>query len=257
MITTSETTKAITAALLQFQGHVSGVKRDAKNPHFRSNYATLENVIDTARPVLQEFGVMFMQAPGAIVDGALEVTTRLSHAESGEWIQSTMHMPLGKRDPQGAGSATTYGLRYSLMAMLGLPPTDDDGEAAMERPTGTPNTVTGRSEPPRKANGKPEKGWREDGTRTAYALKTEQPGMWAEFDRELMECQTVGELTKLALDWSLKAETDKWPFEWRNLAKEEINKWKEVLLNSAPDDDVFPGDLPANGNFQHPLMAGE
>jgi hypothetical protein len=146
MFQTSESTKAITAALLQFQGHVSGVKRDAKNPHFRSNYATLENVIDTARPVLQECGVAFVQAPGAIVDGALEVTTRLTHAESGEWVQSTMHMPLGKRDPQGAGSATTYALRYSLMAMLGLPPTDDDGEAAMERTpvngNKTPSAIT-------------------------------------------------------------------------------------------------------------------
>jgi hypothetical protein len=49
-----------------------------------------------------------------------------------------------KRDPQGVGSAITYGLRYALMAVLGVPPTDDDdGEAAMpsrqiERPAERP-----------------------------------------------------------------------------------------------------------------------
>ena len=55
------------------------------------------------------------------------------HAESGEWIEGTGEIPLGKKDPQGAGSAQTYAQRYHLMAMLGLPPTDDDGESAMER----------------------------------------------------------------------------------------------------------------------------
>lgn len=115
-----------------------------------------------------------------------------------------------------------------------------------------------KSEPPRKPNGLPEKGWREDGTRTAFAMKKEQPEMWTEFDRELLECRTGGQLTKMALDWSLKAEKEKWPHDWRELAKEEINKRRIVLLNSAPDDDVFPGDMPANSNsYVNNVLAGE
>ena len=42
-------------------------------------------------------------------------------------------MPIAKLDPQGVGSATTYGLRYSLMASLGLPPLDDDAEATRQQ----------------------------------------------------------------------------------------------------------------------------
>ncbi len=243
MIETSQSIKAISAALLLFQGHVSGVKRDAKNPHFRSNYATLENVIDTARPVLQECGVMFTQAPGAIVDGSLEVTTRLTHPESGEWIQSAMHMPLGKRDPQGAGSALTYALRYSLMAMLGLPPTDDDGEAAMVR-----------DEPPKRQVGINPK----TGMATANALKKDDgPDNWGSFQRELTECNSVTMLTKLAMGWSAISERDKWPASWRELAKEEINKRRDVVLNGLPDDDVFPGDRPSNGKFVSTIQTGE
>lgn len=132
-IETSESIKAIMPAILAFQGETEGVKRDAANPHFKSRYASLEAVIDYARPVLQRHGLVFIQAPGRIIDGALEVTTRIVHAESGEWQESTMHIPLGKKDPQGAGSALTYAQRYSLMAALGLPPTDDDGEAAIDR----------------------------------------------------------------------------------------------------------------------------
>lgn len=133
MITTSPSIVALSAALLKFQSEATGVSKDGKNPHFRSKYATLENVIDTARPVLQAAGLVFIQGLGAVNDNTVEVTTRLIHAESGEWMESTLQMPLGKRDPQGTGSACTYGLRYSLMAMLGMPPSDDDAEGSHER----------------------------------------------------------------------------------------------------------------------------
>lgn len=133
MIEHSENITTIAAALLAAQAKMGGAKRDARNPHFKSTYATLETVIETAKPALQAQGIAFLQAPGQLVDGALEVTTMLIHGESGQWVRSTLHVPLQKRDPQGVGSAITYACRYSLMAMLGIPATDDDGEGAMER----------------------------------------------------------------------------------------------------------------------------
>lgn len=146
MITTSQSIIALSAALLKFQSEATGVYRDGKNPHFKSKYATLENVIDTARPVLQSAGLVFIQGLGAVNDNTVEVTTRLIHAESGEWMESTLQMPLGKRDPQGTGSACTYGLRYSLMAMLGMPPSDDDAESATNRNTPQQNNQSQHSQ---------------------------------------------------------------------------------------------------------------
>lgn len=125
--------KTIDEALFALQGLLRGVKKDSKNPHFKSNYASLEQVTDTIRPHMQELGLYWLQMPGKIVDGAIEVTTRITHAESGAKIEFTMEMPLAKRDPQGAGSSLTYAMRYSLMAALGLPPTDDDAETAIDR----------------------------------------------------------------------------------------------------------------------------
>jgi hypothetical protein len=50
---------------------------------------------------------------------------------SGEWISGEMFLPLAKGDPQGVGSAITYGRRYGLMAILGMvADDDDDGNAA-------------------------------------------------------------------------------------------------------------------------------
>jgi hypothetical protein len=116
------------------------------------------------------------------------------------------------------------------MAMLGLPPTDDDGEAATvrepaKRQVGI-NSTTGMA--------------------TAHSLKKDKgPDNWDAFQRELLECETVNSLAKLAMGWSTIAERDKWPGQWRDLAREEINKRRELLINGAPDDDVFPGDRPS------------
>lgn len=131
MIEHSTSIVAISSALLTFQGAVDGVERDRTNPHFKSRYATLEAVRDTAVPELQKVGIVYMQSPGAVVDGNMSFTTLLVHAESGEWMKFTGDIPLGKKDPQGAGSAITYMSRYSLMAALGLPAVDDDGNDAM------------------------------------------------------------------------------------------------------------------------------
>ncbi len=54
---------------------------------------------------------------------------------SGEWIEDTLAVPVGKADAQGMGSAATYGRRYALAAALGIAQVDDDGNAASDRPT--------------------------------------------------------------------------------------------------------------------------
>jgi hypothetical protein len=132
MIEHSSEVAKLFAAIHAAQGVMTGVAKDSVNPHFKNRYASLENVIEAAKPALQANGLAFTQAPGALVDNAIEVTTMLMHV-SGEWLRSTLHVPLVKRDPQGVGSAITYGTRYALMATLGLPPVDDDAETATDR----------------------------------------------------------------------------------------------------------------------------
>lgn len=126
----SESLAQIAPALVKALGELKAVVKDSKNPHFKNDYASLEAVTETARPVLAQHGLAFMQGLGEYANGAMTVSTRIIH-ESGEWIESDFQMPVGKADPQGTASASTYGRRYSLMGILGLAPTDDDGEAAM------------------------------------------------------------------------------------------------------------------------------
>lgn len=132
----SDTLAKIAPALVAAQAEFKAVGKDRTNPHFKNTYATLDNIIETTRPVLAKHSLSVVQGastPTTDTDGelvAVTVESVLVHA-SGEWISESVVMPLAKLDPQGAGSAVTYGRRYSLCALLALATgEDDDGEAA-------------------------------------------------------------------------------------------------------------------------------
>lgn len=126
---TSESIKHIAPALLAAQKQMTFAAKDSKNPHFKSTYAGLPQVIDAIKSPLNDNGITFIQTPTIpeVDDVRLVLVTRLLH-ESGEWIEDTAICPMPKQDPQGLGSAMTYLRRYSLAAICGLYQDDDDGE---------------------------------------------------------------------------------------------------------------------------------
>lgn len=128
----SETISALSKALVQFNAKVGKIAKDAKNPFFKNNYATLDNIIEEVRPILAEYGLNILQMPSG--DGQnIQITTLLIH-ESGEWLESeTLTMKPVKNDPQGLGSAITYARRYALQSFLSLNTgEDDDGNKASQ-----------------------------------------------------------------------------------------------------------------------------
>jgi hypothetical protein len=125
---TSQEIKQISAALVKAQQKIKFALKENTNPHFRSKYADLGSVIDAVKLPLLEQGVTFLQPIGFSETG-VSVETVLLHT-SGEWISETLTIPVSKQDAQGVGSAITYGRRYGLQAMCGVPAEDDDGNAA-------------------------------------------------------------------------------------------------------------------------------
>jgi hypothetical protein len=125
----SDSIKALSKALTAVQKALKPAVKDADNPFFKTKYADLGSVWDACREPLAANGLSVVQGNGES-DRGLCVTTLLMH-ESGEWIQSDLVLPLSKQDPQGVGSALTYGRRYGLAAMIGIvADADDDGNAA-------------------------------------------------------------------------------------------------------------------------------
>lgn len=127
-INTEHANPELFAALALAQGEIENASKNANNPHFKSKYADLAEIINTTRPVFAKHGLSLSQFPG--YDGALCcVTTIVGHKGGGYLIGVASCVP-AKSDAQGIGSATTYLRRYSAAAAAGIAQEDDDGNAA-------------------------------------------------------------------------------------------------------------------------------
>ena len=129
---TSETTAAVLPAMLAATTQIGhGVKKSSQGHGYR--YADLASLLDLVRPALEAHGLVLVSSqPAADI-----VVTRCYHATSGEWVEVTACVSAdgessrkgGPQGAQAAGSAYTYGRRYSIMALLNIAGEDDDGAA--------------------------------------------------------------------------------------------------------------------------------
>jgi len=129
-------------ALAKAQTEIVNAEMDATNPHYGSQYASLDSVLKAIRGPLSKNGIAFFQLPGnkrTEKGDYLTLTSVLAH-ESGQSIENYFEMYPPKHDPQGVGSAMTYMRRYAAMALCGISGAyDDDAEGAKpEQETITP-----------------------------------------------------------------------------------------------------------------------
>ena len=122
--------------------------KDRSNPAFKSKYADLGACIDAVEDALLANGIAAYHESSEDPAG-ITVECILLH-ESGESIRGgKLHVPAVKHDPQGFGSAMTYARRYSLMAVCGIAPEDDDGNAASKatQASAKSGAVAGKNRP--------------------------------------------------------------------------------------------------------------
>ena len=135
---TSETTAAVFAALAAAQAALKPASKDSKNPAFKSTYADLTSHVESIRPAFAARQLAVVQELTSTAEGMVEVVTRICHA-SGEWLEfGPFGVPVGKRDGQSYGSASSYARRYALSAAVGTVADDDDGNAAVAAPADVP-----------------------------------------------------------------------------------------------------------------------
>ena len=142
MIRQSDTIGAIAGALAKAQAEMKSAKKNQDNPYFKSVYADLASCYEACREPLTKNGIAVFQGIEDSTDGeSVTLNTMLLHS-SGEWLSSSLRMPLLKKDPQAVGSVITYARRYGLSAAIGLASEDDDAESAMARPVSSPAPKT-------------------------------------------------------------------------------------------------------------------
>jgi hypothetical protein len=126
---TSNEIAELAKALAKAQGQIQNAAKNAKNPAFKSSYAKLDACWDACREPLSSNGLSVVQLIGS-EENRLTCTSILLH-ESGQFIKSVFSITPVNQNPQGFGSAATYARRYTLQALVGIAPDeDDDGNAA-------------------------------------------------------------------------------------------------------------------------------
>lgn len=124
---------AIYKKLLEFQKQNIVISKDGSNPHFKSSYATLNEVLAKVKTPLNDMGVVILQEPTILTDiegGATHgLRTRLVDTEDDTSIECFMPY-VDATTAQKLGSCNTYNRRYSLVTLLGLEDEDDDGNVA-------------------------------------------------------------------------------------------------------------------------------
>lgn len=137
------TDKTVYERLLNAQKKIEPVTKDANNPFFKSSYATLGQVIETVKGILNEKGIIVIQP---IMDNKV-YTWLVGGSNENEMIKDggTPIICAKANDPQAQGSAITYARRYGLMSLLCLSAEDDDGEKATVHAT-TPHKTNNSGE---------------------------------------------------------------------------------------------------------------
>ena len=120
------------------------VLADTENAFSKSRYTSLPELLAKTMPFITGAGLTQKQGCGRIIcyGGVdhpkrvllLPIWTEVRHKATGQWERVYIEIPLLKVDPQGFGSALTYGRRYALQAFWSMAGTDDDGILASLKP---------------------------------------------------------------------------------------------------------------------------
>ncbi len=131
MLTHSEQIDQLASALADAQADLGTVIKQSQNDAFGSKYADLTRVWEAFQRVGPRHGLSVVQMPGHFdaVSRTMSLSVKLMH-NSGQWLGGVMSMPLSRGDAHAYGSACTYARRYSLAALIGICPQDDDGNDA-------------------------------------------------------------------------------------------------------------------------------
>jgi ERF superfamily len=122
-------TKNLMTALCAAMGEMRDPVKRSQNPHFRSRFADLSEVLDCIEGPLHKHGLVFVQLLKPDSGGNLMLHSQVHHAASGEVLEAVAPIVAEKPGPQALGSAISYMRRYSAKAMFSLADADEDDDA--------------------------------------------------------------------------------------------------------------------------------
>ena len=121
--------KEIYKKIMEIQKLCLAVTKDSKNPFFKSNYVSLDNLVSTITPHLNSIWLVVYH-----FSQDKNVNTVVADVDSWETITSSFPM-IESNDPQKLGSCISYAKRYNLAQIFNIiTDRDDDANAASVPP---------------------------------------------------------------------------------------------------------------------------
>jgi hypothetical protein len=135
--------KSFFSAISLVQSEVGGVYKTKKNAQTNSMYATLDDVIEVAKPIYTKHGFSVVFSEGkADADGDIRICADVMHKDGHE--RSYYHDlaiddkgikgSVNKTQIHGKASSITYGRRYLMCMIWNIPTPDNDGNNNNKKP---------------------------------------------------------------------------------------------------------------------------
>ena len=147
--------EAFFEAMAEFKKKCPPITKDAvaNTGRYSYKYATLNSILEAVQPILTDQGLTVswrQKHEGQAVHASAVITHRQGHQEESGFIAMPFDAAGQMNPAQRVGSAATYAKRYSLLAVLGIAPEDDDDAQSTtgSRPTGDVR-ASGQKEEPR------------------------------------------------------------------------------------------------------------
>lgn len=123
----------LAGALAKAQSLMLSAAKNGYNPHFKSHFSTLEDLIEASREALSSNNLSICQYPDSDTDSTYLVT-KLKHVSGQEEVSRVRIVMKDYSDIQKLGSAISYLKRYAYASMCGIATSegDDDGNEASE-----------------------------------------------------------------------------------------------------------------------------
>ena len=202
--------KNIYAALAAAQMEMKPVVKASNNPHFKSKYADLSDVVSVALPALNANGIALYHQIVKL-DGEPNMRTILAHGESGTDITCDVPLIVAQNNMQGMKSATTYAKRIGVESLTGIAPEDDDGNAAA-------------SAPPAEKPAQP----------TSKGVDTRK--LYADLVADMKRCDVPADMDAWWKDNECTALRAQLPVDWLSNLKDAFTEQKKDLLAKASRD---------------------
>lgn len=121
--------------------HCQNVSASRINPHFRSRYFGLGDLLSEIKPVFGHFGLAIIQIP-TTGEGRISIQTQVLHSSGHIFQFGELGIKTEGQNLQQTGSALSYLRRYALATIVGvasdLDGGDDDGNLASKPATTRP-----------------------------------------------------------------------------------------------------------------------